>query len=50
MKDEITKVTPELLDRMSETDATWPHDPAVPELPPMPATDETKPTMDSFLQ
>lgn len=49
MKDKIAKVTPELLDKMGETDATWPHDPAVPELPPMPATDETKPTMDSFL-
>ncbi len=49
MSDDITKVTPELLDKMGDPDATWPHDPAVPELPPIPTTDESKPTMDSFL-
>ena len=39
-------VTPELLD---SPDATWPHDPAVPELPPLPDTDDPPPPEDNFL-
>ena len=34
-------VTPELLDSRNDFNATWPHDLAAPELPPMPDTDET---------
>jgi 2-hydroxychromene-2-carboxylate isomerase len=42
-------VTPELLDSLSGPDATWPHDPAVPDLPPLPVTDDPPPVKDSFL-
>jgi len=42
-------VTPELLDSLSRPDATWPDDPAVPDLPPMPVTDDPPPVKDSFL-
>ena len=43
-------VTAGLLDSLNDTDATWPHDPAVPKLPPMPDTDETPTGPDSFLE
>ncbi|MCK5365004.1 MAG: DsbA family protein, partial [Gammaproteobacteria bacterium] len=42
-------VTPELLDSLTGPDATWPHDPAVPDLPPLPVTDDPPPVKDSFL-
>ena len=42
-------VTPELLDKLNNKDATWPHDPAVPELPPLPATDDPPPSKDNWL-
>jgi len=42
-------VTPELLDSRHALDATWPHDPAVPDLPPLPVTDDPSPVKDSFL-
>jgi 2-hydroxychromene-2-carboxylate isomerase len=42
-------VTPELLDSLTGTDATWPDDPAVPDLPPMPVTADPPPVTDSFL-
>ena len=42
-------VTPELLDSRTGLDATWPHDPAVPDLPPLPVTDDPVPVKDSFL-
>lgn len=42
-------LTPELMDRLSDMDATWPHDPAVPKLPPLPATDDPPLDPDSFL-
>jgi 2-hydroxychromene-2-carboxylate isomerase len=48
-KNQNFPVTPELLDGLNDIDATWPHDPAVPELPPMPDTDETPAGPDSFL-
>lgn len=42
-------ITPELLDELNDPDATWPHDPAVPELPPLPDTDDPPPPKDNFL-
>lgn len=49
-KDKFPKITPELMDRLNASqDTTWPHDPAVPELPPMPVTDNPKPNPDAFL-
>ncbi len=48
-KNQPFPVTPELLDSVTGPDADWPHDPAVPELPPMPATDDPGLDPDSFL-
>jgi 2-hydroxychromene-2-carboxylate isomerase len=42
-------VTPELLDSLNDPDATWPDDPAVPDLPPIGATDEPVPPADNWL-
>ena len=42
-------VTPDLLDSRHGHDATWPHDPAAPDLPPLPVTDDPPPVEDSFL-
>jgi len=33
-------ITPELIDSLNDPDATWPKDPAVPDLPPLAKTDE----------
>ena len=43
-------VTPELLDSLNSPDATWPKDPAVPDLPPLPNTDDLPPPKDNFLK
>ncbi len=44
------KLTPELMDELNANlDTDWPHDPAVPDLPPMPVTDDPKPDPDAFL-
>jgi 2-hydroxychromene-2-carboxylate isomerase len=49
-KDEFPKLTPELMDRLNASlDTTWPHDPAVPDLPPMPVTDDPKRDPNAFL-
>jgi 2-hydroxychromene-2-carboxylate isomerase len=48
-KDAFPKLTAELLDSLAGPDATWPHDPAVPDLPPLPVTDDPPPVKDSFL-
>jgi len=42
-------VTPELIDSLDDPDATWPKDPAVPDLPPLAKTDEPVPPKDNFL-
>ena len=42
-------VTPELLDKLFDPDATWPPDPAVPELPPLPDTDDPPPPKNNRL-
>ncbi len=43
-------LTPEFYDaNLTEKDATWPTDPAVPDLPPVPATDDPPPPADNFL-
>ena len=48
--DEFPKLTPELMDKLNANlDTTWPHDPAVPELPPMPVTDDPQMNPDAFL-
>ena len=49
-EEEFTYQTPELMDKLNASlDSDWPHDPAVPELPPMPVTDNPKPDPDAFL-
>ncbi|NIP26412.1 MAG: hypothetical protein GWN81_17515, partial [Phycisphaerae bacterium] len=49
-EDEFPKLTPELMDKLNATlDTTWPNDPAVPELPPMPVTDDPQMNQDAFL-
>jgi len=42
-------VTPELIESLNDPDATWPKDPAVPDLPPLTKTDEPEPPIDNFL-
>jgi hypothetical protein len=43
-------LTPEFYDaNLMDSDATWPTDPAVPELPPLPATDDPEPPVNNFL-
>ena len=43
-------ITPEMMTKLNTgQDTTWPHDPAVPELPPMPTTDNPKMNPDNFL-
>ncbi len=42
-------VTPELIDSLTGPDATWPDDPAVPDLPPLPATDDPPPPKDNWM-
>jgi 2-hydroxychromene-2-carboxylate isomerase len=42
-------VTPELIDSIAGLDATWPKDPAVPDLPPLPSTDDPPVPKDNFL-
>jgi len=49
-KEEFTYQTPELMDKLNTSlDTTWPHDPAVPELPPMPVTDNPGMNQNAFL-
>ena len=49
-KDEFPRLTPEIMDRINaDMDQTWPHDPAVPELPPMPVTDNPTMNPEAFL-
>jgi 2-hydroxychromene-2-carboxylate isomerase len=49
-QDSFPKLTPELYDKLNkDLDTTWPHDPAVPELPPMPVTDDPKMNQEAFL-
>ena len=49
-EDAFPKITPELMNKLNANlDTTWPNDPAVPELPPMPVTDDPKPNPDAFL-
>ena len=49
-EDPFPKITPELLDKLNANmDMTWPHDPAVPDLPPMPVTDDPKHDPNAFL-
>jgi len=44
------KITPELYDKLNASlDTTWPHDPAVPDLPPMPVTDDPGMNQNAFL-
>jgi hypothetical protein len=42
-------VTPELWDGLNNPDATWPKDPAVPDLPPLSKTDEPQVPKDNWL-
>jgi len=47
---DFPKITPELYDRLNASiDTTWPHDPAVPDLPPMPVTDDPVMNPNAFL-
>ncbi|WP_432784691.1 hypothetical protein AAJV73_11680 [Cyanobium sp. BSA11S] len=47
---EFPKITPQLMDELnSSLDTTWPNDPAVPDLPPMPVTNDPKMNQDAFL-
>jgi len=47
---DFPKITPELYDELNASiDTTWPHDPAVPELPPMPVTDDPVMNPNAFL-
>jgi len=49
-KEPFPKLTPELYDQLNKNlDTTWPHDPAVPDLPPMPVTDDPKMNPNAFL-
>ena len=48
--DPFPKLTPELMDSLNESlDTTWPNDPAVPDLPPMPETDDPQADPNAFL-
>jgi len=50
MTDQFPKITPELYDDLNANlDTTWPNDPAVPELPPMPVTDNPPADPNAFL-
>jgi 2-hydroxychromene-2-carboxylate isomerase len=42
-------MTPEFHDSIKAADATWPDDPAVPDLPPLPATDDPPIPIDNWL-
>jgi 2-hydroxychromene-2-carboxylate isomerase len=52
-EDKFPKITPELYDKLNAVDSgmdmDWPHDPAVPDMPPMPVTDDPKMNQDAFL-
>ncbi len=49
-QDEFPKITPELYDGLNKSmDTTWPHDPAVPDLPSMPVTDDPGANPNAFL-
>ncbi len=49
-QDQFPKITPELYDDLNKSlDTTWPHDPAVPDLPPMPVTDDPENDPNAFL-
>ena len=44
------KITPELMDSLNESlETTWPNDPVVPDLPPMPVTDNPQHDPNAFL-
>ena len=46
----MKKITPGLYDELNASlDTTWPDDPAVPELPPMPVTDDPQMNQNAFL-
>jgi len=46
----MKKLTPELYNELNASlDTTWPDDPAVPELPPMPVTDNPDMNQNAFL-
>ena len=47
--EDFPKLTPELMDSLRDLDATWPHDQAVPDLPPLPVTDDPALDPNSFL-
>ena len=49
-EDPFPKITPELYDELNASlETTWPHDPAVPDLPPMPVTDDPQMNPNAFL-
>jgi 2-hydroxychromene-2-carboxylate isomerase len=49
-EDEFPTLTPELMDGLNESmDTTWPNDPVVPDLPPMPVTDNPEANPNAFL-
>ncbi len=49
-EDSFPKITPELYDKLNANlETTWPHDPAVPELPPMPVADNPEHDPNAFL-
>ncbi len=43
-------ITPELIDGLNDPDATWPDDPAVPDLPPLPSGGDPPLPEDNFLR
>jgi len=50
MTDQFPKITPELYDELNANlETTWPNDPAVPELPAMPVTDNPEHNPNAFL-
>ena len=49
-QEKFPKITPELMDELNvNLDTTWPTDPAVPDLPPMPTTDDPPLNPNAFL-
>ncbi|QEY31003.1 hypothetical protein EVJ50_00770 [Synechococcus sp. RSCCF101] len=48
--EDFPRITPQLMDRLNTgLDTTWPKDPAVPDLPPMPVTDDPQMNPEAFL-
>jgi 2-hydroxychromene-2-carboxylate isomerase len=48
-EDAFPKITPEFMDKIKDLDSDWPRDPAVPDMPPLPVTDEAGLNPDAFL-